>query len=1106
MRLASCSRCSALALAAALAQATAADAQRSFQAEGRVVFGSATINQANGTVVQVASPQTVINWTPDATAPLGAGNPTDFQPAGTTATFTTQAGSGLDDFAVLNRILSLDNSRPIQLNGTILARLQGDAAQAAGTVYFYSPGGIVVGSNAVMDVGSLGLTTADPWGGSGSWLSPDRSVQFAASLPGRAITVAPGASLVSSGSPSSYTAIVAPQILHRGSIRTSGGAALVAADAATITFSPDNLYTIQVSAAAAGSSGGLTVDGGSIGSTAGGAAAAQRLYLVSIPKNAAVTMLIQGGADLGFTPADQARVDGNAIVLSAGSDIARGALGAPSNGLVGNAIIQDANFRDRTIAGVTGSANLLALSGDLRFASDLTIRAGTVTMRAENKRSLAVAGNLLADARQVGTASNATGFGGSIEIVAGKANALASGGTIGIAGSATLLADGNGFVSGIGVGGVIELAAYGGGRVQLGGDLLASANGIGGAGTSGGEGIGGSVRIGAQGGSLALNNVRLSSSGHGGNGLAGAGGSGRGGAITLQAAGGQLTLNGSADIDVGGAGGSGAGGARGGDAQNGRATLSAQGAPLLIAGAATVRANATGGASSGTGRGGEATVGGAGGLVVTAAQGGSIAADVLDAAATATGGTSAGGNGGSFNAGGTLFQLSDAEARFGRVAVAISAAVPAASAVRDHIGLDRSSALVSGDFSFATSGSLGLSSNAGNFAAGGLALKAGASISIDGAWTAPTIDITAGDIALGQGGSLTATGDLRLASANPGAMLIGDGLAGQGFALSDAEFGRLKGGSITLTGHSGGSVAPTILLGKLTLTGAQLGAGGTLRITSAATGERTGVIGLAGQLNGTGLSDAQTVELEASRIEIDATSGGIDLGGSGVVPAGRLNLRTDRLWAADPAVLGKLGGNAAYLGREADLATPLMPARPNGIVRAGVVQFVDTGQILIQNSGTRTAPAGITTADGAFLTFASSRQSRGQVELIVHGQIVGASGTPTAGFAVQNALTRAKDFSGLQFTPNSTVNGCLVSAATCGPVLVTYLSVLPALPDKLFGDGDQGDVEGESGVITPAEKLVDRKPMERAQPIDEPVSGGGNPSLMSGGSPSGGVR
>jgi hypothetical protein len=472
----------------------------------------------------------------------------------------------------------------------------------------------------------------------------------------------------------------------------------------------------------------------------------------------------------------------------------------------------------------------------------------------------------------------------------------------------------------------------------------------------------------------------------------------------------------------------------------------------------------------------------------------------LLASSTAKAGVSAsGGAGASLTAGGNHIQLTDAQARFGRVGIAVHAAQPTSNSQRDLIAIDHGRLVVGGDLSIATFGSLAIVSNAGTLDAGALVLRARGSIAVEGAWTAPSIDLTATDLALGEASSLTATGDLRLTSINSGPMLIGDGANGSGFALSDAEFGRLKGGNITL----GGSRGTNIVLGRLTLSGAQLGASGTLRITSTSAGNRAGVISLVGQVNGTGLGNAQTVEFETSRVEIDGTSGGINLAGSGASPGGRLSLRTDRLWAAEPAVLGRLSANAAYVGREADLANPLAPARPAGIIRAGQVRFVDTRQILVQNSGSRSAPAGITTASGAFLTFAPVGQPNGPVELIVSGQVVGQNGTPTGGSAVQGAFTRASDFSSLQFTPNSSVNGCLVSAASCGPVVVTYLSVLPGLPDKLFGDGE-GEGEGESSAINPAEKLVDRKSIERPQPVDEPVSGGGDPALMSGSLPTGG--
>jgi len=1228
------------ALAAALVAASPAAAQRSFQGDGQVVFGSATISQGNGTVVTVSSPQSVINWTPN-----GSGDPAVFQPAGTSALFTTQAGSGLTDFAVLNRILPANMSQPIQLNGTILSRLQGDAGRAAGTVYFYTPGGIVIGAGAVIDVGSLGLTTSDPWSGSGPWIGADRTVRFAPSLPGRGVTVQPGASLSSSGSTGSYTAIVAPFVAHRGSIRSSGGAALVAADSATITFSPDNLYTIQVAAGSAGDPGGLVIDGGSVARAAAGpVAAGQRLYLVSIPKNAALTMLIQGGADLGFTPATQASIEGNAVVLSAGRDIDRGALGASSNGLQGNAVIQNATLRDAAVAGINGAANLLALSGDLAFAGDLAVQSGAVTLRAENGHALTVGGALLADARG-GPVTDASGIGGTIDLVAGRAGST-RGGTVSIGGGATLLADGLAGGGGNGRGGAVSLLAAGQGTLSIGGALTASADGIGGAGAAGGAGQGGSVRLAAASGTLRLLTTSAHASGVGGAGSSGRGGEARGGSLALEASGGGALQIGSFDG----------------------------------------RADATGGGASNE-RGGDAAVGG---LTVTVA-GGSLTGDNVALAASARGGTGSSVPGRSTTLGGNAIVLSGGgRVALGDLTLAIDAGTTAPGAIRDLVSIDGATALVRNRFGLVTAGPLGVVNSgglldaplitlraatfvaeaapltagtlrasswdiasrgdvviggniaanaltidapgrvalgsiastgdvliraggplsvgdvsasrlllasgstlgAGNLAApaavalladgavstralnaaggtivvgddgmlpgstaldrvdwaaliaaapvatrgsllidgpvtaarlssaaggdarftgtvsGGQALtfSAGGLLSLDGVWNAPAITLTSSDLALGAAASLTAGGDLRLISSNAAQLLLGDGLSGIGYALSNGEFARLRGGNITITGRSDASVTPAIAIGRLTLTGSQLGATGTLRIATAAPNGRAGVIQVAGLLGGAALGPGQTVELEAGRIEVDASRGAINLAGSNGLPGGQLNLRADRLWVGDPAILARLAANAAYAGRERDLAQPSATPHPEGIIRAGTVRLFDARQILVQNSGTRTTPAGVTTSNGAFLAFTAA--SGGPIELIANGQIIGPNGTTISGFAVQSALTNTEGFRSLVFTPNSSINGCLVGAPSCAPNVIRDedidLGSFKMLPDRLFGDddGEADDKKAKSSAIQPAERLVDRKPLDRTQPVDEPVSGTGNPALAGG--PAGG--
>ena len=156
--------CSALALATALAApAFAQVAPGSFQGTPTTAFGSVVVTEGPGTTdIQVDSASAVLDWTPDDNA-ISNGTPILFQPAGTTATFHNNDTIS-NNFAILNRIVPTDASRPIIFDGTVISELRSqiDPTIQGGTVFFYSPGGIIVGSNAVFNVGNLGLTSASP--------------------------------------------------------------------------------------------------------------------------------------------------------------------------------------------------------------------------------------------------------------------------------------------------------------------------------------------------------------------------------------------------------------------------------------------------------------------------------------------------------------------------------------------------------------------------------------------------------------------------------------------------------------------------------------------------------------------------------------------------------------------------------------------------------------------------------------------------------------------------------------------------------------------------------------------------------------------------------
>src|SRR5690349_5282796 len=147
--------CATLAIAAAALAPTRARAQ-AFQGTPTTAAGTVTFDRATAGVetINVGSSTATINWAP--TDAQGTGN-INFLPQGNTATY--QGASGLADFTVLNRIVPTDTTRTIELNGTILSKLSGGAT--GGNVWFYSPGGILIGSGAVIDVGGLLLSSID---------------------------------------------------------------------------------------------------------------------------------------------------------------------------------------------------------------------------------------------------------------------------------------------------------------------------------------------------------------------------------------------------------------------------------------------------------------------------------------------------------------------------------------------------------------------------------------------------------------------------------------------------------------------------------------------------------------------------------------------------------------------------------------------------------------------------------------------------------------------------------------------------------------------------------------------------------------------------------
>ena len=376
---------SALALATGMLFSANAAYAQSFEGSGVVVEGSATITTSPGTTdVTVESNSAVIDWTP--TDNNGFGDIL-FQQDGTTATFIN--GSGITDYAVLNRILPADPGRRVIFDGAVISRIQdGMGSTPGGTVFFYTPGGIVIGSNAVFDVGNLGLTTAAPLtDGNGNFIIND-TVQFQNADSATAIDIQAGA-FIDALSEGSYVAMFAPRIRQAGEIYVNGQAVFAAGEAGSITFSPDGLFDIQIDVGSEAGFGSIEHIGSTGGPASSGAGDNHRIYMVSIPKNTSMTMAIQGGSQLGFDIAQSATMDGNVVVLSAGHNVVGGEIEqAPNPAALGNSFINIDNisgplvgapilFTSQVNARAQTDVNLF-IFGDTIFEEDAVFLAGSV--------------------------------------------------------------------------------------------------------------------------------------------------------------------------------------------------------------------------------------------------------------------------------------------------------------------------------------------------------------------------------------------------------------------------------------------------------------------------------------------------------------------------------------------------------------------------------------------------------------------------------------------------------------------------------------------------------------------------------------------------------
>ncbi len=653
--------CAAGALAfAAAPQSVSAQA---FQAESVTVSGTVFRQLTSDTTetISIETPTAIVDWFPND----GQSAIVDFLPQGNVATFSN--GENVTDFAILNRIIPQAPGQQIAFNGTVISELQTQSGTVrGGTVAFYTPNGLIVGADAVFDVGRLVLTTAEPL----DWdaFANGASTRFSVVNPGSRIEIQPGAQ-INALEEGAYLAMLAPRIEMAGNVRVNGSIAYVAADQVDLAIN-DGLFDILVALGTEDANG--VVHSGSTGGPASlGTDDLHRTHIYALPKNEAITMLLSGS--IGYDAAQNVAVENGEIWLQAGPGLFADEPGAE---LQSNLIVSDASVTSQVQAVVMGDLVLDSGPGGLSFDQDvLLFGRSSVSIDAQPGATISFGERLRAasysnETGEAGTIRLSAAAGGAIEVAGatelrtdrfalfdsppgaplipagGTIELTASGGTMAFGADVILAAGGNGDDGGAegqaSTGGDIAVTATQGGTMTFAANLTAVATGSAGrSGATGLDGSGGQISFLADGGALSVDGILYAESrgfSAGGPQVA-SGGNGSGGAIDIQAANDGVVSARSAIANADGFGGAAtAEGGIGGTGTGGLAQFTAASGGRIEAGQITGSAIGNGGLASLTGGDGQG-----GSARLAASAGGSVSAGAI--ALLADGFGASGGNG-----------------------------------------------------------------------------------------------------------------------------------------------------------------------------------------------------------------------------------------------------------------------------------------------------------------------------------------------------------------------------------------------------------------------------------------------------------------------------
>ncbi|HWV59374.1 MAG TPA: hypothetical protein VN034_01880, partial [Sphingopyxis sp.] len=391
--------------------------------------------------------------------------------------------------------------------------------------------------------------------------------------------------------------------------------------------------------------------------------------------------------------------------------------------------------------------------------------------------------------------------------------------------------------------------------------------------------------------------------------------------------------------------------------------------------------------------------------------------------------------------------------------------------------------------------------------AGSLDASALASLGITGVVTGQSIALASANITIGSAGRVGTAGvtqQLSVANNNSDNQTFVGGASGTsvaGYHIDADELTRLYASQIEIlapavqaVGSSsvGSAAPPDVIVDTFTMAGGA--AGSNLGANGALTIRTPGKMRVIGNVELTGLTDANTLNLVAGdALEVILGQGSVRLV-NGADPAGQLNLVSDDVIVATAEAIADVGAATSTSAINTRLAQNDGILLDEGALFARGIRAEVVGGFYVQNSG-----AGTDLAQRRGLTFGAGGLdvvTEGPSRIVVNGVGLGPNGQVTGLDALQLLTIRGAAPVVGSYDRGSTVNGCLISSPTvCATVVIDIGNNFPVQDVIEEIDGDE-ESEGEGNTLPqPLITMREVDPLTGAPLLDDPVTGAGNDDL-----------